>query len=50
MLVESLFHGNQAMIRKLTGSLSKMNRFCYKFLAVLEKNKDIMIYYEVNTT
>lgn len=50
MSVESLFHGNQVMIIKLAGSFSKMNWFCYKFFAILEKYKDIMIYYEVNTS
>lgn len=50
MLVESLFHGNQAMIRKLAGFFSKTNRFSYNFLTIQEKNKDMTIYYETNTS
>lgn len=50
MLVESLFHGNQAMIRKLAGFFSKTNRFSYNFLTIQDKNKDMTIYYETNTS
>lgn len=49
-LVESLFHGNQAMIRKLASFFSKANRLSYNFLKMQERNKDIIIYYEINTS